>query len=116
VIEYITGPRLNRVRRSMARGGVLAMAAVRLVPVAPFTVVNLVAGASRIPFADYVLGTIIGIAPGLALMSALGHQIFGILTAPTLVNILVFILAVLAWLAVTITIQAMVLRWGRRNA
>ena len=49
--------------------------------------VNLAAGASRIPFADYVLGTILGMLPGLVLMSALGHQIFNVLTAPTPLNV-----------------------------
>ena len=52
------GPRLNRIRRGIVRRGVLAVAAVRLVPIAPFTVVNLVAGASRIPLLDFVLGTV----------------------------------------------------------
>ena len=61
-MENVLGPRLNRVRRGIVRRGVLAVAAIRLVPVAPFTLVNLVAGASKIPFADYVLGTIIGMA------------------------------------------------------
>jgi phospholipase D1/2 len=112
-IENVMGPRLNRVRRSIVRGGVPTVAAVRLVPVAPFTIVNLIAGASRIPFSHYILGTIIGMAPGLFLMSALGHQIFNILTAPTLTNLLLFILAVLAWLAVSIGVQAIILRWRR---
>ena len=107
------GPRLHRVRRGLVRRGVLAVAAVRLVPIAPFTIVNLVAGASRIPFADYIFGTIIGMAPGIVLMSALGHRIFSILTEPTLANILLFILAVLAWLAVSIGVQAIILRWRR---
>ena len=114
-MEDLMGPRLNRVRRSIVRGGVLAVAAVRLVPVAPFTIVNLIAGASRIPFSDYVLGTILGLAPGLLLMSALGHQIFNILTAPTLSNVVLFILAVLAWLAVSVGVQGFILRRRRRD-
>jgi phospholipase D1/2 len=112
-VEALMGPRLHRVRRGLVRRGVLAVAAVRLVPIAPFTVVNLVAGASRIPFADYLFGTIIGMAPGIVLMSALGHRIFSIVTEPTLANILLFILAVLAWLAVSIGVQAIILRWRR---
>jgi phospholipase D1/2 len=114
-IEALMGPRLHRVRRGLVRRGVLAVAAVRLVPIAPFTVVNLVAGASRIPFVDYLFGTIIGMAPGIVLMSALGHRIFSILTEPTLANILLFILAVLAWLAVSIGVQAIILRWRRAD-
>ena len=110
-MENVLGPRLNRVRRGVVQRGVLAVAAIRLVPIAPFTLVNLVAGASKIPFADYVLGTIIGMAPGLIMMSALGFQIWSIITEPTLTNILLFVLAVLAWLAVSIGAQAVLLRW-----
>jgi phospholipase D1/2 len=114
-IENIFGPRLNRVRRGIVRRGVLAVAAIRLVPIAPFTVVNLVAGASRIPFADYVLGTIIGMAPGLILMSALGYQIWSVITAPTPTNVLLFVLAVLGWIAASIGAQAVLLRWRRSD-
>jgi phospholipase D1/2 len=115
-MQNISGPRFNRVRRSIVRRGVLAVAAIRLVPIAPFTVVNLVAGASRIPFADYLFGTIIGMAPGLILMSALGYQIWTIVTEPTLANVLLFVLAVVAWLAASIGAQALVLRWRRPTA
>ncbi len=111
VIETIGGPRVDRVRRSIVRHSVVAVASIRLVPIAPFTLVNLVAGASRIPFLDYLLGTILGMAPGLLVMAALGHQIWSIFTEPTLTNVLLFLLAVLAWLAVSIGAQALVLRW-----
>jgi phospholipase D1/2 len=114
-VETVMGPRLHRVRRSIAERGVLAVAAIRLVPIAPFTLVNLVAGASKIPFADYLFGTIIGMAPGLILMSALGHQLWSIVSEPTLTNILLFTLAVLAWLTVSIGAQALLLRWRRRS-
>jgi phosphatidylserine/phosphatidylglycerophosphate/cardiolipin synthase-like enzyme/uncharacterized membrane protein YdjX (TVP38/TMEM64 family) len=114
-VETVLGPRLHRVRSSIAERGVLAVAAIRLVPIAPFTLVNLVAGASKIPFTDYVLGTVIGMAPGLILMSALGHQVWSIISEPTPTNILLFVLAVLAWLTGSIGAQALLLHW-RRNA
>ena len=47
-VETVMGPRLHRVRRSITERGVLAVAAIRLVPIAPFTLVNLIAGASKI--------------------------------------------------------------------
>jgi phospholipase D1/2 len=110
-IENVAGPRVHRVRRSIVRHSVLAVASIRLVPIAPFTVVNLVAGASRIPFVDYLLGTILGMAPGLLVMSALGYQIWSIVAEPTPTNVVLFLLAVLTWLAVSIGAQALVLRW-----
>ena len=48
-LQSLLGPRLNRIRGSIQRSGFLAIAAIRLVPVAPFTIVNMVAGACRIP-------------------------------------------------------------------
>ena len=73
-VRRIAGPRINRVSRRLARQGVLAMAAIRLVPVAPFTVVNIVAGASHIRFRDYVLGTLLGMGPGIAVLAWLAGQ------------------------------------------
>ncbi|MBX9773118.1 MAG: VTT domain-containing protein [Xanthobacteraceae bacterium] len=115
-LENVLGPRLNRIRRAIARHGVLAIATVRMVPVAPFTVVNLAAGASRIPVIDYMLGTILGMLPGLVLMSALGYQIFNVLTAPTPLNVTLFVLAVAAWIGASLGIQALVTRSRRRKA
>lgn len=62
-----------------------------------------------------MLGTVIGMAPGLVLMSALGHRIWSIISEPTLTNIVLFVLAVLAWLVVSIGAQALMLHWRRRS-
>jgi phospholipase D1/2 len=64
-VRRFAGKRITRLNKSLAREGVLAMSLVRLVPIAPFTVVNIVAGASQIGFGDYLLGTAIGMAPGI---------------------------------------------------
>ena len=81
-LRAMLGPRLKRVQRKIVSGGVLAIAAIRLVPLAPFTVVNLVAGASDVRLGAYLAGTLIGMAPGLLVMSALGHQFMRILSEP----------------------------------
>jgi len=78
------------------------MAAVRLIPIAPFTVVNLVAGASHITFRDYVLGTFIGMAPGIALMAVFLERVGAALRQPdavTLVTVAVVGLGAVALLA-----------------
>jgi phospholipase D1/2 len=115
-IETVFGTHLSRIRRNIAKRGLFAVAAVRLVPVAPFTLVNLMAGASNVRFADYVLGTIIGMAPGMIMMCALGYQIWSILMRPTLANVILFLLAVLAWLSLSLGAQALILRWRRGAA
>jgi phosphatidylserine/phosphatidylglycerophosphate/cardiolipin synthase-like enzyme/uncharacterized membrane protein YdjX (TVP38/TMEM64 family) len=107
-LRNVLGPRLNRVRRRIARRGVIAIATIRLVPVAPFTVVNLVAGASAIRPFDYVAGTALGMLPGLVVLSVLGHQIVRILTHPTPVAVALLLAAVAGWIAVSIGLQVLV--------
>jgi len=63
-VRRLAGPRLNSVSRKLAQRGLLAVVLVRIVPVAPYTIVNLVAGASHIRLGDFLLGTLIGLLPG----------------------------------------------------
>jgi uncharacterized membrane protein YdjX (TVP38/TMEM64 family) len=115
-LRNLLGPRLNRVREKIAKQGVIAIAAIRLVPLAPFSIVNLVAGASEIRLVDYVLGTALGLAPGMLLLSAVGHQIVQIILNPTPFEIALLIAAVLTWITVSITVQILVSRlWSERS-
>ena len=78
----LIGERFERLRDAAARRGLLAVLALRLVPVAPFTIVNLFIGASRICFAHFIAGSILGRIPGILLftlfaveLQALSHSI-----------------------------------------
>lgn len=63
-IEKYAGKSVRNVSRKVARQGILFLALVRLIPIAPFTVINTVGGASHVRFRDYFLGTLIGSIPG----------------------------------------------------
>jgi uncharacterized membrane protein YdjX (TVP38/TMEM64 family) len=65
VVRRLAGRRLNQVSRHLAHHGMEAIVVLRIVPILPFTVVNLVAGASRLSFKDYMIGTVIGMTPGI---------------------------------------------------
>jgi phospholipase D1/2 len=114
-LRAVIGPRLRRVQRRIVRGGVLTIAAIRLVPIAPFTVVNLVAGASEIRFSAFVAGTVLGMAPGLIVMSALGHQIMRIITGPSGTDIALLAVVLAIWLALAGGVQVAFARFGRRS-
>jgi uncharacterized membrane protein YdjX (TVP38/TMEM64 family) len=64
-VRRLAGGRLNRISKQLARRGVLAIAVVRMLPLAPFTIVNVVAGASHIGLRDFLLGTVLGMTPGI---------------------------------------------------
>jgi len=67
-VRRLTGEYLDRLGKRLAQNGFFVALAVRIIPVAPFPVVNLVAGASHIRFRDFMLGTALGMAPGMLLL------------------------------------------------
>lgn len=68
VVEDICGPRLQRVSISLGRRGLLSVIIIRLLPIAPFAIVNMFAGATHIRFRDFVLGSFIGMLPGVVIL------------------------------------------------
>jgi uncharacterized membrane protein YdjX (TVP38/TMEM64 family) len=107
-VMRVTGSRLDFLRNR----GIIAVAAVRALPVAPFAVASLCAGASGIRMSDYLIGTALGVAPALLVLSALGHQLFRTLADPTPAQLALLILGVALWLAAVIGIQRLVMRSG----
>jgi len=74
-VRRLAGSRLNTISRRLAQKGILAIIAVRIIPVAPFSLINLVAGASHIRFRHFLIGTLIGELPGLLGVSIFVDQI-----------------------------------------
>ena len=93
-------------------GGVLAVVVLRLVPVAPFTLVNLVAGATHLRARDFLLGTALGMTPGILAVTVFSDRLAVALWHPSGTA-----LALLAAAAALIAAGAFVLyRWLARRA
>jgi len=115
-LRKLFGPRLNRLRRALARRGILGVAAVRMLPLAPFTVVNVAAGGLRVPFGDYVIGSAIGMAPGIVMLTAFGQQTMRMLTDPSAAGLALLAAIVVGWMAAAAGLQAVATRLQRRAA
>jgi phospholipase D1/2 len=74
-VRQLIGSRWKRVEKNINRTGILAVATVRLLPMAPFTIVNIVSGAFQVPFRDYIIGSLIGMAPGIIIINLFAHQV-----------------------------------------
>lgn len=66
-------PALRRFRRGIAERGLVFVLAVRLVPVTPFNLENLLFGLTSLRWQPYLLGTVVGILPGTVAYSWLGY-------------------------------------------
>lgn len=107
------GPRMTRLREAVSKRGVLAVAGVRLLPVAPFSIINLLAGAFRIPVVDYTIGTALGLCPGLILLTALGDRLVAAIREPTIWSVMLLVAALLAWALMSFGLQVLISRWRR---
>ncbi len=89
----LAGCAIGRIAAALGRHGLGAIFLLRLLPIAAFAVTNLVAGAARMRFRDFALGTALGMAPGILAMSVLGDRVLAVLRHPSMVNIAVLGLA-----------------------
>lgn len=63
-VRRLAGRRLNDLSRRLGERGLVAVVFARMLPLGPFSIVNIVAGASHIRWRDFLLGTVIGLIPG----------------------------------------------------
>ena len=85
-VRRMAGHKLNRVMDVLRNRGLLAITALRLVPLAPFSVEGVVAGALRIRLWHFMLGTAIGILPGTLAATIFGQQLETALENPHAIN------------------------------
>ena len=114
-LREFAGKRVNRVSRALAQQGIISVTALRMVPIAPFTVVNMVAGASHIRTLDFLVGTFLGMAPGMLIVIFLGHQLGRVLQNPATADVALLILAFAAWLFLAIALQILAKKLRSRH-
>jgi len=81
-IRNLSNRWVSRISRRLARQGLLAIVTLRVIPVAPFGIINLVAGASHIRHRDFALGTLLGMAPGTLALTVFSDQVVAAITDP----------------------------------
>ena len=116
VLRQVMGKRLNKISRALGKRGVLTIITLRIVPVAPFTLINLVAGASHIKFFEFVIGSLIGLLPGVATMTLVGNRLFELLQDPKPMDIMWLVLALCAWFGIGFVAQKVIMKIRQRFA
>ena len=109
-LASLFGPRLQRILDAARARGFMVVVAFRIVPVAPGTVVNLGLGVSGIRPADFMAGTVIGMTPGLVLVSIVGDRLMTLVTEPSLAEAGVLVLCVAAYFALVFAMQMLLSR------
>ena len=101
-VAQLGGERIARISRALKRNGTLAVFLVRKVP-APFTLVNIVIGASTVGYREFIIGTVLGMGAIVIALAGFGYQLTKALSNPsptTLIGaaLIVGVPLTLAWL------------------
>lgn len=110
------GERLNKVARHLAERGVRTMFVISLLPLAPFTLTNMLAGAFHLRFRDYFLGSVLGLVPGLAVVTLMGSQLGALVTAADRNDILWSVAGLAAGIGALLLLRHLANARQRRNA
>lgn len=70
-----TDPALDTIATKLQGGGIYSVVVMRMLPIAPYTIVNLFAGSLGIRFSDFIMGSFIGLLPGMLTTVVLGDRL-----------------------------------------
>jgi phospholipase D1/2 len=105
--------RFDFMRSTLMRRGLVTTAVVRAIPMSPFALVSVVAGASDIGFLDYLLGTAIGITVPVVLLTVATEQTSRLLAEPNAAQLALLVVVLALWIAVAFGAQAVLERIGK---
>ncbi len=114
-ISRFGGRRLNRLSRRLAKQGIFTITMIRLVPIAPFSFVNFVAGVSHIKFTDFLIGTAVGLLPGLIAITLLGGRLGEAIRHPKVENFLVLAGLITLFVSANILVRRWLEKRGKNN-
>jgi phospholipase D1/2 len=112
-IERWGGPRLARVGKFLRKEGLIAVATVGLLPVAPFVVEVLAFGALRLKLRHVLPGVALAMVPGMLAAVLIGHQLAAALSADRSVNRAIIVGTILGMVAIMFATRRY---WGKLQA
>ncbi|CAA6676423.1 MULTISPECIES: VTT domain-containing protein [unclassified Lentimonas] len=102
VLEKLFADRLQKLSKQIQNRGIFSVALLRVVPIAPFVVINLVAGISKMKLRTFVAGSCLGMLPGMAGVVFVTHQAKGAYTDPSWQTWLYLVLGIAALIGLSI--------------
>jgi phosphatidylserine/phosphatidylglycerophosphate/cardiolipin synthase-like enzyme/uncharacterized membrane protein YdjX (TVP38/TMEM64 family) len=115
-VRNLSGRTFRAVYHALQKQGVLSVLALRMVPIAPFAVMNMVMGAARVPPKTYLAGTALGLLPGIFIVTMLGDRLREVWRDPGGTNVLLFGLVIVFWIGLAFALQRIVGRIRRKRA
>ena len=98
-VVRLAGGKLDEAGKVLREHGIVAVFASNQLPVPPFAVQGLIAGAIRIPAWQYAVGSLLGMAPGLLAATVFAGELRAALEDPSSISWWVFALVIVVFAA-----------------
>jgi uncharacterized membrane protein YdjX (TVP38/TMEM64 family) len=108
--------RLDLARRTFAENGVIASLLVRFVPIAPFSVVNAMAGALGVRWGEFLLGSGLGICPKIAITLLFGGSLRDVVQTHSLGSLYIVASTIASMVVFAVVGQLLFRRMQKRSS
>lgn len=112
----LVGNSVDKVSFYAKRGGVVGITLLRLLPIAPYTVVNMALGMLEVTFFAFSVGTFLGTLPGTATAAFLGHSMLELWKNPNAENLTYIGIGLLFWVGIIVGSHLGARWWRKRKA
>jgi phosphatidylserine/phosphatidylglycerophosphate/cardiolipin synthase-like enzyme/uncharacterized membrane protein YdjX (TVP38/TMEM64 family) len=110
-LRLLLGFSFEKINHYLKKGGVLGITFLRMLPIAPYTAVNVGLGITGVPFGVFLAGTCLGMLPGILAFSFLGHSLMDVIRNPDKEHMVYAGLAFCGWIGVLLLSHIALRRW-----
>lgn len=110
-LRDLMGPVLNKVKARIEDTGIAGLIALRFVPVAPYSVVNIALGVFGIPYAVFITASFLELLPGCVIRSFLGGAISDLWRNPDRRSITIVAVGIICWACIVLATHFGAQKW-----
>jgi phospholipase D1/2 len=103
--------RIDAVLENLKKAEVMAVAAFRIIPAAPYTLANLVFGVAQVSLPAFLAGTLLGYLPAKISLAIFGDSFIELLKNPSGKTVAFAVGALILWIGVGMAMHFSVKRW-----
>lgn len=111
-VDSKLGGKNGEIRKGISEKGFWLVLMLRLIPLLPFDVISYLSGISDIKYKDFLVGTVIGIIPGVMVFVNIGHHLVDMNSKGLYISIGCLVLLVVA----SKLLKDKVDRWGKGSS
>lgn len=113
-MEVLIGNTAKKIADYVKKGGILGITLLRMLPIAPYVVVNITLAMLGVPYLTFIAATFLSALPGTAAASLLGFSIMEVWDDPTPENMMLIGGGFAGWLTI-VGLSHLANRWWQKN-